>query len=56
MNRRLAYLSLDLAGGAAGCLLLVPALELLGTINTLLLAAARRAPGDGGRGQPDHRP
>jgi spermidine synthase len=30
----------DLAGGAAGCLLLVPALELLGGINTLLLAAA----------------
>jgi spermidine synthase len=30
----------DLAGGAAGCLLLVPALDMLGGINTLLLSAA----------------
>jgi hypothetical protein len=30
----------DLAGGAAGCLLLVPALDVLGGINTLLLSAA----------------
>jgi spermidine synthase len=33
----------DLAGGATGCLLLVPALELLGAVNTLLLAAALSA-------------